>query len=148
MTIAQITNKLSIKDFYFRRFIKINLGVLAAIVVSKFVFQPNEFVVAMYIFILLGFVVFTKLNFELRRPLAGIAGTFLIVFIARLPLLYSVSTRVGIFDTLTDQEASQLYSFMVQPFFIECFTYLGALGVFFLLYDIYHGVKIIQNNRQ
>lgn len=94
-----------------------------------------------------GFVVYAKINFELQRVYAGIGGTLLVIFIARLLIPVAIRNSVGVFGEIDPVVAKSYYDVIASNNMTMMFSFIGIAGVFCLIIDMYVAVnKISKKN--
>lgn len=146
--IEVLNNKLKINYYYFKWFFYFNSFLIFLLLISKIILVPNNYVIATYVFIILTLAIFTKLNFELRKPWAGIGGTLLIIYISKFLFIYGIAYREGVFKDLKIEDATTMMNFLTQTHIIESFNYIAIIAVLCLLYDLKESIiKVCFNNK-
>lgn len=135
-----------LSNYYFKKFTFLNLIVLFILVFTRFVLSQEFHIFLVYVFMLFGLAVYARINFELLRPYAGIGATLYIFWVLREVLVYAIESKIGVFAN-TNQETLQTYfQFLTNNYLIEFINVLGSAAIFLLIYDMYIGVKKIQEN--
>lgn len=139
------TNK-TLTNYYFKKFTFINLIVLFILVFTRFVLSQEFHIFLVYFFMLFGLAVYARINFELLRPYAGIGATLYIFWVLRIVLIYMLTHKIGVCTYIDEETLRIYYEFLANNHLIEFVNVLGSLAIFFLIFDMYIGVKKIQEN--
>lgn len=76
-----------------------------------------------------------SVNFELRRPHAGVGFTLLLLFVSRIAIPPSIRNGVGAFGETDISYLMRFNTFITSNSMIEIFAIIGLMGGFFLVWD-------------